>query len=201
MNMFRSWFQQPNWQQCLSVLPKINFLLRVFCGQKVQRLVSVVKMAIVLEDCTSKEHRSVVCAEDIHKEIFPVYGGTCRAVHNWVANVSLMTKRLKRRCGSGWDNSQKTSKLGGFNTLVKWWDKCVSMLLEDMSRNDFFQDRILNVLRSIYICGLFTDSPQSRYQESWLRLEPNTSLIHVSSMTAVLTYSVTHQLISDHSRW
>jgi hypothetical protein len=28
-----------------------------------------------------------------------------------VANVSLLTKRLKRRCGSGWDNSQKTSML------------------------------------------------------------------------------------------
>jgi hypothetical protein len=26
-------------------------------------------------------------------------------------NVSLMTKRLKRRCGSDWDNSQKTSML------------------------------------------------------------------------------------------
>jgi hypothetical protein len=27
------------------------------------------------------------------------------------ANISLMTKRLNRRCGSGWDNSQKTSVL------------------------------------------------------------------------------------------
>jgi hypothetical protein len=26
-----------------------------------------------------------------------------------MANVSLIAKRLKRRCGSGWDNSQKTS--------------------------------------------------------------------------------------------
>jgi hypothetical protein len=37
-------------------------------------------------------------AEDIHKEIFPAYGGKClsrKAVHNWVANVSLMTKRSK----------------------------------------------------------------------------------------------------------
>jgi hypothetical protein len=35
---------------------------------------------------------------------FPVYGGKClsrKAVQNWVANISLMTKRLKRRCGSG----------------------------------------------------------------------------------------------------
>jgi hypothetical protein len=49
-------------------------------------------------------------AKDIHKEMFPVYGGKClsrKAVHNWVANVSLM-KRWKRRCGSGWDNRQKS---------------------------------------------------------------------------------------------
>jgi hypothetical protein len=43
-------------------------------------------------------------AQDINKEMFPVYGGKClsrKAVHNWVVNVSLMTKRLKWTCGSG----------------------------------------------------------------------------------------------------
>jgi hypothetical protein len=42
--------------------------------------------------------------KDIHKDLLPFYGGTClsrKAVHNWAANVSLMTKNLKRRCGSG----------------------------------------------------------------------------------------------------
>jgi hypothetical protein len=69
-------------------------------------------MAIVLGECTTQDHRSVVRflwekghnAKDIHKENFPVYGGKClshKAVHNWVANVSLMTKRLIRRCGCG----------------------------------------------------------------------------------------------------
>jgi hypothetical protein len=69
-------------------------------------------MATVLEDCTTEEQRSVVRflwakglnAKDILKAVFPVYGGKClsrKAVHNWVTNVSLMTKRLKRRCGSG----------------------------------------------------------------------------------------------------
>jgi hypothetical protein len=68
-------------------------------------------MATMLE-CTNEEQRSVVrflCAEgrnakDIHKEMFSVYGGKClwrKAVHNWVANILLMTKRLKRTCGSG----------------------------------------------------------------------------------------------------
>jgi hypothetical protein len=67
-------------------------------------------MATVLQECTNEEQRSVVRillwakglnAKDIHKEMFPVfYGGKClsrRAVHSWVGNVSLMTKRLKRR--------------------------------------------------------------------------------------------------------
>jgi hypothetical protein len=48
----------------------------------VQRLVSIAKMATVLQECTTEEQRSVVRflreiglnAKDIHKEIFPVYG-------------------------------------------------------------------------------------------------------------------------------
>jgi hypothetical protein len=66
----------------------------------------------MLEEHTTEDQRSVVRfvwakelnAKDIHKEMFPVYGGKClshKAVHNWVANISMMTKRLKRRCGSG----------------------------------------------------------------------------------------------------
>jgi hypothetical protein len=75
-------------------------------------LVSVVKMAIVSEECTAEDRSSVVHfsrakrlkAKDIHKEMFPVYDGKClsrKAVHNRVAKVSLMTQRLKPRCGSG----------------------------------------------------------------------------------------------------
>jgi hypothetical protein len=44
-------------------------------------------------------------AKDIHKEMIPVvYGGkylSRKAVHNWAANVSLMTKTLKLGCKSG----------------------------------------------------------------------------------------------------
>jgi hypothetical protein len=75
-------------------------------------LVSVAKMATVLEVCTTEEQRPVVhflCAKglntkDIHKEMFPVQGGKSlsrKSIHNWVENVSLMTKGLKRRFGSG----------------------------------------------------------------------------------------------------
>jgi hypothetical protein len=68
--------------------------------------------ATVLEKCITEEQRSVLCfygqkkinANHIQKEIFPVYGGKCfsrKAVHNWMQNVSLMTKGLKRGCRSG----------------------------------------------------------------------------------------------------
>jgi hypothetical protein len=50
-----------------------------------------------------------------------------KAVHNWVANISMMTKRLKRRCGSGWDNSQENFYAAGFDALVKQWDKCMNV--------------------------------------------------------------------------
>jgi hypothetical protein len=73
-------------------------------------------------------------AKDINKEMFPVYGWEClsrKAVHNWVTNVSMMTKRLKRRCGSGWDNSQillccefrLTGKATG-QVYQCWWRIC-----------------------------------------------------------------------------
>jgi hypothetical protein len=72
-------------------------------------------MATVLEECTAKEQCCVVRflwakglnARNIHKEMFPIYGGKClsrKAVHSWGekgGKFSLMAKKLKRRCGSG----------------------------------------------------------------------------------------------------
>jgi hypothetical protein len=64
------------------------------CG--CSELVSVVKMATVLEECTRLPKSSVLLcvfvgtrtnAKDIHKETFPVHGGECwsrKAVHSWV---------------------------------------------------------------------------------------------------------------------
>jgi hypothetical protein len=43
-----------------------------------------------------------------------------------VADISLMTKRLKRRCGSRWDKS-KDFNAAGFDALVKRWDICISV--------------------------------------------------------------------------
>jgi hypothetical protein len=83
--------------------------------------VLVVTMATVLE-CITEEQRFVVRFFRGHKasmqriliKMLSVYGGKCssrKAVHSWVANVSLMASRLKRRCGNGWDNSRKTCML------------------------------------------------------------------------------------------
>jgi hypothetical protein len=65
----------------------------------------------MLEEYTTEEKPSIarflwanrLNSKDNNKDIFPVCGGKClsrKAVHNWVANVSLMT-RLKWRCGNG----------------------------------------------------------------------------------------------------
>jgi hypothetical protein len=62
-------------------------------------MISIVKMATVLEKCTAVKQRSVVRflwskglnEKDIHEEIFPVNGGKClplKAVHNLVEKFS-----------------------------------------------------------------------------------------------------------------
>jgi transposase len=62
-------------------------------------VISVVKMAAMIEDSTIEEQRSVMRvlwakglnAKDIHKEMFPIYSGKClsrEAVHNWMEEFS-----------------------------------------------------------------------------------------------------------------
>jgi hypothetical protein len=70
-------------------------------------------MTTVLEEYITEEQRSVVLfllakglnAKDILKECFLLTAGSVvaqgRERTTLVTNVSLMTKRLKRRCGSG----------------------------------------------------------------------------------------------------
>jgi hypothetical protein len=66
----------------------------------------------MLEECATEERSSVVRfmwtkglnAKDAHNEMFPVYGGkclSCKAAYDWMTNASMMTKRLKRKCGNG----------------------------------------------------------------------------------------------------
>jgi hypothetical protein len=72
-------------------------------------------MATMLDEYTTEKQSSLVRflwtkelnTKDADKEMFSVYGGKSlsrKMFTTWsknVANVSLMTKRLKRRCGSG----------------------------------------------------------------------------------------------------
>jgi hypothetical protein len=98
----------------------------------VQSLVSVVKIAIVLEEqrpivrfLWAKVHN----AEDIHEEIFPVYSGKClsrKAVHNWVEKFSegrskvTVDARLGRpiEIATG-ANMQQVEKLIGADRRIK----------------------------------------------------------------------------------
>jgi hypothetical protein len=92
------------------------------------RLVSVVTMTTVLENCTTEEQRIVrflwakgLNANNIHKEMFPIYDRQClslQALHNWVDKflkdvqksqmmpdqVALLRLQQKQLC-SGWKSS------------------------------------------------------------------------------------------------
>jgi hypothetical protein len=73
---------------------------------QVEGVVSVVKMAIVLEECAIEEQLSVVRfflwekgrnAKDMHKEMFTVYGGKClsrKSVQNWVEKFSQERSKI-----------------------------------------------------------------------------------------------------------
>jgi hypothetical protein len=86
-------------------------------------------MATVLAKYTTEKERTVVFlwakglnAKDIHKEMFPVYGGKClsrRAVNNWVDKFSQGRSKVT-------DDVRPDAEVD---------ETSVSMLMEDMSRN------------------------------------------------------------------
>jgi hypothetical protein len=113
----------------------------------VQRLVSVVKMATVLEECTTKEQPSVVLffflwakglrAKDIHKGMFPVYGGKCLAPIDFHLFGPLKNHLGGRRFTHDeeagmevWKWLRQLSKdvyTVSFNAPVKRWDKFMNV--------------------------------------------------------------------------
>jgi hypothetical protein len=116
----------------------------------VQRLLSVVKMAIVLEDCTTEEQRSVVrfCGQKdsaqriFIKKCFLFTAVSVRLGKQFiigsrnVAKVSRM-RSLMWRCGNGRDNSRKTFML--WVSTQRYIDGTrVSVLVDNMSRNKGF---------------------------------------------------------------
>jgi hypothetical protein len=107
----------------------------------VQRLISVVKMATVLEECTTKEQRYVVRflwarglnANHSHKEMFPVYGGKClstKAVHKWVEKCGKSfadDEEVETEVRKWLRQQSKNFYAAGFGALVKRWDKCINV--------------------------------------------------------------------------
>jgi hypothetical protein len=98
-------------------------------------------MATVLWECTTKEQRYVVRflwarglnTKDIHKEMFPLYGGKCmssKAVHKWVEKHD---KRFADDEGfetevRKWLRQQsKDFYAAGFDAVVKRWVKCINV--------------------------------------------------------------------------
>jgi hypothetical protein len=98
-------------------------------------------MATVLEECITEEQRSVVRflwakglnANNIHKEMFPVYGGRClsrKAVHNWVEKFSQGRSNVAddEMEVQNWLRQQsKDFYVEGFDALVKRWDKSINV--------------------------------------------------------------------------
>jgi hypothetical protein len=72
-------------------------------------------------------------AKDIHKEMFPIYGGkclSCKAVHNWVEHFShgcLKVTDDETEMQKWLTQQSKGFYAVGFNTLVKRWDKCINV--------------------------------------------------------------------------
>jgi hypothetical protein len=72
-------------------------------------------------------------AKDIHKEMFPVYGGKClsrRTVHNWVEKFSQGHSRVEDDEAEvrKWLRQQSEHFYGaGFDALVKLWDKTINV--------------------------------------------------------------------------
>jgi hypothetical protein len=80
-------------------------------------------------------------AKYIRKEMFPVYGGKClsrKAIHNWLTNVSLMAKRLKREVRKWLRQQSKDVYVGGLDTVVERWDKCINVGGAYVEKQTFF---------------------------------------------------------------
>jgi hypothetical protein len=94
--------------------------------------------------------------------MFHVYGGKClsrKAVHNWVANVSLMAKRLKTEVWKWLRQQWKDFYTAGFDALVKRCDMCINVGGGYVEKYIIFFHVRIYVLSFISICDLFTDFP------------------------------------------
>jgi hypothetical protein len=72
-------------------------------------------------------------AKDIHKELFPIYGGNClsrKAVHNWVEILGKRFADDEEVETEAWKWPRQQSKdfyAADFDTLVKRWDMYINV--------------------------------------------------------------------------
>jgi hypothetical protein len=112
--------------------------------------------------CKGYSQRNV---PSLRSEVFVVYSGS-----QLDREILWRTKSLKRRRGSGWDNSQKLVCCG-FRRTGKamgqlyqcWWRICREINVF------FFQFRISDVLHFTSIRDLFTDAPSYIRLHIWRR--------------------------------
>jgi hypothetical protein len=107
----------------------------------IQRLISAVKIATMLEECTTEEQRSVVRfllakglnALDIHKEMFPVYDGNCLSLKRFKTGLRNSLKEVRKsqlmpNHVRKWLSQQsKDFYAAGFDALVKRVDKYINI--------------------------------------------------------------------------
>jgi hypothetical protein len=94
-------------------------------------------------------------AKDIHKEIFPVYGGKClsrKAVQNRVEKFSQGRSKVADDARPGAEVAEATAK-----RLLCCGSRRTGKAMGQVYQ--CFQFRISHVLRFISICDLFTHSP------------------------------------------
>jgi hypothetical protein len=72
-------------------------------------------------------------AKDIHKEMFPVYGGKClsrKAVHNWVENRGKRfadDEEVETEVPKWLRRQSEDFCAAGFDAMAKRWDKCINV--------------------------------------------------------------------------
>jgi hypothetical protein len=107
----------------------------------IQKLISVVKMMTVLEECTTEEQSSIELflwvkgsnAKNIYKVVFPVLGGKCpsfKGVHNWVEKFSQGFSKVaddETEVRKWLRQQSKDFYAAGFDALIMRCNQCISV--------------------------------------------------------------------------
>jgi hypothetical protein len=96
-------------------------------------------------------------AKDIHKEIFPVYGGKClsrKVVDNWVEKFSQGLSKVADDAQPGGEVAETTAKdfyAAGFDALIMRWDNCIIVGGGYVEKYVFFSKFEYHIFYFIYL--------------------------------------------------